>query len=701
MSQPGPTVRNKMSGNAVNVVQAGSIGSVVFNAPAAPAAIPALAVGPPDPFTDREGELTRIRQLADMLNPSRIRPVVVGVHGDPGIGKTALLRHVSASLGELFPDGSLSADCGPDGDSPSDAVMRLLIALGVPEPAIPSAFAARTDLYRSLTARRRFVVLIDNVRLASEVTPLLPNSGASLVLVAGREPDFLEELQLDGVAFGVDLRALPPADAVRMLDSACEDGRIAAEPQAARELAAVCGGVPLALRLVSARLVMRPEWSVRKVVEELRDPSLDGEVVSTVARRTVRRTYELTYTELPAALRELYRMLGVLVGTRFEPELIAAMVDRMPEDVRPDLTALQRYGLIEPETDSGYRMHWMLRVHALERSQVEDTVARRQEWLRRAIRWWLLGAVAADLGATGEQRLRVGDPRSLLGEAPITMSVPAALAWLDREQPNILRAMRAAAENAWHDEVWQLFEAMFALYDARRPLADWVRAGELGVESARLSGNVAAEARCRCLLAKAYQELENYSAAHALLDRARELALDCDERLVASTYDFTGNVHLRQGEDDIALGYFRRALEINERLGLARGTALQSMLTARALGGLGEFDESLALLGRARAIAESAGAQSLLPKISLSTAHVLRKAGQTAGAEQALRETVLVAGQLGHTAVEADALRAVAELLERQGNTEAALESRRRAARAYEKMGSPHAARILAGLPPA
>jgi hypothetical protein len=198
----GDRVRNDFDGVAETVIQAGSIATFNYPAPApgTPKARPALVPAAVGGFTDRVPQLNLVRDL--VRGPRAGRPVVVTVRGQPGVGKTALLHQVAMELKDDFPDGALHVSYGVAGASPAQAAGRFLVALGVPEKAVPVAFEHRIDLCRSLTADRRLIMVFDDVSDAGQVTPLLPNSERSLVLVAGTTMEALEELLLDAGSGG-------------------------------------------------------------------------------------------------------------------------------------------------------------------------------------------------------------------------------------------------------------------------------------------------------------------------------------------------------------------------------------------------------------------------------------------------------------------------------------------------------------------
>lgn len=241
-------------------------------ATAAPATLPADTVA----FTGREDQLASLCELV-RPTPGRDawRPRRLLITGMPGIGKTALAVRAAHASTEHFPDGQLYADLrGPDGTpkDPCDVLLRLLRALG--ETGLDRESHIADDLdelvrrYRTRTAGKRLLLVLDNASGDLQLGPLLPGSPDIAVIVTARTP--LTE------TVGAHTTVLGPLDdaaAHELLRTAAGPGRIDAAPQAAREIVAHCAGLPLALRIAGARLAARPHWSPDRLAQRLADPS--------------------------------------------------------------------------------------------------------------------------------------------------------------------------------------------------------------------------------------------------------------------------------------------------------------------------------------------------------------------------------------------------------------------------------------------
>ncbi|MFE6892480.1 BTAD domain-containing putative transcriptional regulator [Streptomyces sp. NPDC057694] len=221
--------------------------------------LPAPAQLPRDSadFTGRETEVRELRELLRRPeSPSTPCPTVV-VYGAAGLGKSTLAVHVAHQVRDRFPDGQLYAVLG--GRSPAEVLGRFLEDLGVPPHEVPDGLERRAVRFRTLTAERRLLVLLDDARDIDQLRELLPAAPGCAVLVTSRAA--LRELP-GRVALRVG--PLDTAQSVRLLRrfaSGVPLPAVAALPLPSRpdpvsaldRLADSCAGHPLALRLAAAR----------------------------------------------------------------------------------------------------------------------------------------------------------------------------------------------------------------------------------------------------------------------------------------------------------------------------------------------------------------------------------------------------------------------------------------------------------------
>lgn len=330
---------------------------------------------PPDVplFVGRNEQLESL----DGLLAAGATTAVAAVGGGPGVGKTSLVVHWAHRVRDHFPDGQLYVPlrrCGPDGPEldPAEAAAGVLEAFGVPEARIPAGRAARFGLYRSVLAGRRVLIVLDDAQDAAQVRPLLPGVPGCLVVVTGRTR--LVGLVAAEGARPVTLDPLSAREAREFLAGRLGAARVAAEPEAADRLGALCARLPLALAIVAARAATCPQFPLGALVEEVRDvdgvlDALDGGDPEIDLRAAFARSYR---SLTPRAAR-LYRLLGLHPGPEVTPSLAAGLLGEAERRVRPLLAELGRAHLVTEEAPGRYHRHDLLRAHALELTLAQDT----------------------------------------------------------------------------------------------------------------------------------------------------------------------------------------------------------------------------------------------------------------------------------------------------------------------------------------
>lgn len=298
------------------------------------------------------------------------RPVGVALSGLAGSGKTAVALQVATGLEERFPDGRLYLGLGgPRPECPAEALGTLLGSLGVRPADLPHGPSGRSHLFRLLLARRSVLVVLDDVADSAQVRPLLPGVGASRVLVVSRR----RLTDLVGLA-SRSLGPLPPEGSLQVLAGLLGEERIHREPEQAERLARACGGMPGALRIVAARLAVRPEQSLGVLAARLADPAarLDEMVAEDCS---VRDALAATCAELSTDERRAALLLAAAGPRLLTAESVArllrlppARADRVVEGLICANVLVTAHASVDPPR---YRLDELVALHLREVAAAE------------------------------------------------------------------------------------------------------------------------------------------------------------------------------------------------------------------------------------------------------------------------------------------------------------------------------------------
>jgi DNA-binding SARP family transcriptional activator len=313
---------------------------------------------PPD-VPDFGGRENAVEQISRALAaPSPGAPAVVAVTGMSGVGKSTLAVHAAHLVRDAFPDGVLYAGlrtCGGSPVEPEAVLASFLAGLGVPPDAIPADVAARSAMFRSLTNGRKLLILLDDVEDGARIRPLLPGAEGCAVLVTGRSR--LVDLS---PLVNVHLDVFDPPDALRLLGRIIGEARLAAEPQAARDVVAACGFLPLAVRIVAARLVARPAWPIRSMADRLADERRRLDEL-TVGELAVEAAFDVGYRRLNEWQAFAFRVLSWADGPDIGVDAAAAALGVEAGAAARVLESLVDAAMIDSPEPGRYRYHGLLR----------------------------------------------------------------------------------------------------------------------------------------------------------------------------------------------------------------------------------------------------------------------------------------------------------------------------------------------------
>ena len=351
-------------------------------------------------FTGREAELW---QVAQMLSHDGGPPAVAvcAIDGMAGIGKTTFAIHWAHHIARHFADGQLyinlrGFDSGDSATAPADALHTLLSSLGVPAVSVPDGVDARAGLYRSVLAGKRVLIVLDNARDVQQVRPLLPGSPGCLVIATSRNP--LTGLAMTDGARLLTLGLPSLATAKQTLERRLDSGRVAAEPEAAEEIIGLCGRLPLALAIASARASANPGFTLASIAAELRRTHgrLDGFGTAGVAM-DARTVFSWSYRLLSPGACRLFRLLSLQAADSITAAASASLLGAPPDEASRLIAELTATALLTEHQPGRYRFHDLIRAYATELSESTDAETERHEALARLLSHYLHSGHAAQI----------------------------------------------------------------------------------------------------------------------------------------------------------------------------------------------------------------------------------------------------------------------------------------------------------------
>lgn len=522
---------------------------------------------PPADFTGRAAELAELREAA-----TRGGVTISGVRGMGGIGKTALALALSRELAPLYPDAQVYLDLQGVSANPVPAaqVMAHVIRAFHPDTRLPESEAEIAALYRSALHGRRVLLLMDNAAGADQVRPLIPPEGC-LLLVTSRFYFHLPGFQVK------DLDEMPPEDARALLLRVAP--RIGEQ---AERIAAVCAGVPFALRQAAGTLAERPDLSPASYASRLES--------GTAKLGLIDASLGLSYDLLPGELASRWGTLSVFPAS-FDAPAAAAVWGLEPELADTALGELVRRSLVDGD-DGRYRLHDLARVFADSRCSEEERIGAQR---RHAEHYRGVLAQADDLyfqgGAALLRGLRLVD-----------------LEWANIRAGQVWAADHAAGDQASAELAWTYPDAAITCLVLRLRPTERIGWLEPALQAARQLGRRDWEGIALGNLGRAYAELGETRRAIEFYEQDLAIAREIgDRRGESQTLGNLGLAYADLDESRRAIEFHEQDLAIAREIGDRRGEGQALGNLGNSYLRLGEIRRAIKLYKQQLAIAREIG----------------------------------------------------------------------------------------------
>ena len=604
----------------------------------------------------RSDALARIEAL---LGQSNVR--LVTITGPGGAGKSRLALEVAAAAALDRPVHLVGLAPVTDPELVPDAIAR---AIGVRESGGRQLLERIADTLNGTGA----LLFLDNLEhlapAAVHVAALLDRAPDLDVLATSRAP-----LRLSGEHV-LPLEPLSIDDATTLFVELAAARGVVLHADALASVHEICrrlDGLPLAIELVAARLVVLPPAEILRALADGLALEMEGPVDLPERQRTLRAAIDWSYQRLSEGQRELHGALAVFAdGGALDDARAIADAGRK---FLPDLEALVAWSLVRSEiTDGEVRLSMLetVREHAVDRLHSEG---RLDELRRRHAERFL------DLALTAESELAGPNQAAWFERLELEFdNIRAALDWCfshDRVEDG-LRAI-AALSRFWR--------AHGHVTEARR----WLSQGLS--QDAHLSADVRADALWTAARQAAAQS--DWGAATALLEEALPLFREGGrEREVIFTLSELAFMALRRSEPEHAAALCEEAVSNARDLGDARATSSALTILGEVRSAQGDHARALAHLEEAVAQRRELGDALLVTDAVFNLGWVAFLAGDLMRSRAAFEESLALARQLSDALHTAEALKLLGELDLLAGDVDGAEGRIRESLAVYTDLGS-------------
>ncbi len=621
-------------------------GTINYNvAPSASLLLPTPPAPPPH-FTGREPELDRFAQRLT----SGENVAITALQGMGGIGKTALAQKLAEQLQRkgdprgrpYFPGGVLWWSLGPQPD--------VITALDVwarhadsraDLSSLPTA-GARAGVVRSMLAKLgRLCAIIDDVwqadaarTLMSAVPPGCP------ILITTRDGDLAKELHCKVER----IDALNEDEAIALLANLL--GPLDGHASAARDIAALTEGLPLALELIAGladspadlpalakRLRERPALGVLKLGEgETREESVEA-------------CLALSYTALDADMQRRFRALACFAPAPFDRAALKAVWgDEDEESVEQAIPRLTRRNLLSTvilseaknlnaETPHGPAAHALSGASRRGRAGGADATSEQPEYRQHALLRAYALALLERAGEYNDIAARQADYYRQFAKQKDWRAVENAFEqidwgwkWVQTDAPT---------------QIIDFVYAVRVFLNTRGRHSEHLNWLNVGLRQARAISDRKNEGTLLNNIGWVYDRLGQKEQALEVYQQALAIHREVGNRpMEGTTLNNIGLVHSALGQKDKALDFYQQALAIHREVGNRPGEGTTLTNLAAVYSALGQKDKALGFYQQALAITREVGDRYGEGMALWNLGDLLEKLDRLEEAERALQDAV-------------------------------------------------------------
>ena len=517
-------------------------------------------------FTGRDKILS---ELEEKIFKSKIN--VLGVHGMGGIGKTELIIALANRVEKQF-EAEFFIDIQGYSEIPvsSDEAMAHIVKSFLPMQSNLDKRSLIKGAYQSILNEKKILIVLDNVRDETQIKDLAPKD-SSVLLYTSRIIFSLSE------GFQKELPVMSEDDSIELL--AKVSPRISA--QEGKQIAELCGYLPLALLKVGRGVSKYENLSVQEYISKLADVKNRVGLIDS--------STNLSYNLLNKRLKSAWRKLSVFQFD-FGEEIASLVLQASREQTLEMLEELLKLSLLHPNivqpsvpnefdiAEFRYKFHELDRLFAKSKIKTKE-----QKYVEISIVEYysnVLRTLAVYFARGGNDFL-------------------VALSGFDREWTNINHAQHIAKKYSKTnrraaDLCVQICLEAVQFLDIRLPkemIVDW---SQTALTISRRVKNFGTQIASLNNLGTAYSDMGQTSKGIPLLHEAIDIARkkNMQERII-DPLDNLATAYRRQGDTENSLKYHFESYELSKENNNTRAIPGTLLNIGNSYRDLGEMEKAI------------------------------------------------------------------------------------------------------------